>query len=125
LLDNLVIDPIIQPPILKKQAGRPKTKRIRKGAWKRKQTRCSTCLDWGHNKGTCRNQPISSGRRERAREWLEEVIVKLRDLEDNEEGYISSELSDLNDLDIEEVQEVQEVQEIVEGRVTRSSGRII
>jgi len=28
LLDDLAIDPMIQPPILKKQAGRPKTKRI-------------------------------------------------------------------------------------------------
>jgi len=61
-------------------------------------------LDWGHNKGTCRNQPVSSGRRERAREWLGEVIVELGDLEDNEEGYISSELSDLNDSDIEEIE---------------------
>ena len=64
------------------------------------------------------------------------MIVELGDLEGNEEGYISSELSDLNNLDIkeeievedrvdEEVQEVQEVQDIVEGRVTRSSGRMV
>jgi hypothetical protein len=44
------------------------------------------------------------------------VIVELRDLEDNKEGYISLELLDLNDLDIKEIEvkdrvdkEVQEV----------------
>ena len=96
------------------------------------QTRCSTCLDWGHNRGTCRNQPVSSGRRERAREQLGKVIVELGDLEDDQEGYISLELSDLNDSDIEDIEvedrvdeEIQEVQEIAEGRVTRSSGKIV
>ena len=111
LLEELAINPTIQPLILKKQAGRPKTKRIRKGAWKRKQTRCSTCLDWGHNKGSCWNQPVSSGRRQRAREWLGEVIVELGDLEtkSENEGYISSELSDLNDSDVEEIEAVDRV----------------
>jgi hypothetical protein len=63
----------LQPPILKKQAGRPRTKRIRKGTWSRKQTRCSNCLDWGHNKRRCTNQPVSNGRRQRARDWLAHV----------------------------------------------------
>jgi hypothetical protein len=27
-------------------------------------------LNWGHSKRTCRGQPVSSGRRERARDWL-------------------------------------------------------
>ena len=61
LLEDIVIDPIIQSLIIKKQVGRPKTKRIHKGTWKRKQTKCSTCLDWGYNKKSCRNQPVSSG----------------------------------------------------------------
>jgi hypothetical protein len=44
------------------------------------------------------------------------VIIELRDLEDNKEGYISLELLDLNDSDIKEIEvkdrvdkEVQEV----------------
>src|ERR1700761_4207818 len=72
---SLAVDNNIKPPVLRKQAGRPRTKRIRKGAWERKQTRCSNCLDWGHNKRSCRGQPVSSGRRERARDWLDEVEV--------------------------------------------------
>jgi hypothetical protein len=135
LLENLAIDFTIAPPILKKQAGRPKTKRIRKGAWKRKQTRCSTCLDWGHNKGTCRSQPVSSGRRQRARDWLEEadaIVVELGELEVDEEGDIdsdiSSELSDLGSSDIEEIELVdildENIQEVEERRATKSSTRI-
>lgn len=128
-LEALIIDTTIQPPIIKKQVGRPRTKRIRKGSWNRKQTRCSTCMDWGHNKKGCRNQPVSSGRRQRARDWLGEVIVELGDLEteselENEEGYRSSDLSELNDSDIEEIDAEDRVDEIAEGRVTRS-GRMI
>ena len=82
-------------------------------------------MDWGHNKKGCRNQPVSSGRRQRARDWLREVIDELGDLEteselENEEGYRSSDLSDLNDSDIEEIDAEDRVDEIAEGRVTRS-----
>jgi hypothetical protein len=71
--------------------------------------------------------------RDRARDWLKEVIVELGDLEteseleneaENEEGYISSELSDVNDSDIEEMEAEDRVDEVVEGRVMRS-GRMI
>jgi hypothetical protein len=122
-LEALIIDTTIQPPIIKKQVGRPRTKRIRKGSWNRKQTRCSTCIDWGHNKKDCRNQPVSSGRRQRARDWLGEVIETESELE-NEEGYRSSDLSELNDSDIEEIDAEDRVDEIAKGRVTRS-GRMI
>ena len=59
-----------------------------------------------------------------------EVIIKLRDLEtkskDKNKGYISSELLDLNDLDIEEIEAIDIVnKEVVQGRVTRSSSRIV
>jgi hypothetical protein len=72
-IENLVLDQSIKPPIIQKQAGRPKTRRIRKGDWQRKQTRCGNCLNWGHNRRRCTGQPASSGRRERANEWLEEI----------------------------------------------------
>jgi hypothetical protein len=86
-------------------------------------------MDWGYNKKGCRNQPVSSRRRQRARDWLGEVIVELGDLEtelelENEEGYRSSDLSELNDSDIEEIDAEDRVDEIAEGRVTRS-GRMI
>ena len=59
---------------------------------------------------------------------LGEVIVELGDLEteSENEGYISSELSDLNDSDIEEIEAVDRVnEEVVQGRVTRSSSRMV
>jgi hypothetical protein len=63
---------LIKPPIIRKQAGRPRKKRFRKRHWHRKQKQCSNGLNWGHSKRTCRGQPVSSGRCERARDWLAE-----------------------------------------------------
>lgn len=40
-IEDLVVDENIKPPILRKQAGFPRTKRIRKGAWERMQIQCS------------------------------------------------------------------------------------
>src|SRR6266536_854403 len=85
LIEDLVVDDNVKPPILRKQAGRPRTKRIRKGAWQRRQTQCSNCLDWGHNKRSCRGQPVSNGRRERARDWLAEVVNRELDIDSDEE----------------------------------------
>lgn len=84
-IENLVPDLNIKPPIIQKQAGRPKTKRIRKGSWQRKQTRCGNCLDWGHNRRGCIGQPVLSGRRERAYDWLEEIQGQGVDSEEEEE----------------------------------------
>jgi hypothetical protein len=102
-LYELVSDTTIQPPILKKQAGRPRTKRIRKGTWKKKQIWASSCLAWGHNKRGCSGQPVLGRRKERARDWLHEVEVAENDkqlLSDSEEEDCSewSELS--SDFDI-------------------------
>ena len=96
-MDNLAINNTIKPPIIRKQAGRPCIKRLRKGAWKRRQTQCSNCLNWGHNQRTCRGQPVSSGRKERARDWLGEVVSGV--LEEEEES--SKESSDSGDDVIE------------------------
>jgi hypothetical protein len=67
-IENLSSDPDLHPPRLVKKQGRPKTTRIRKGAWNRKQRKCGNCLQLGHNRRRCTNQPSSkNGRRERAR----------------------------------------------------------
>jgi hypothetical protein len=68
-IDSLPSDPDILPPLVVKKRGRPKEKRIRKGALKRKQTKCSNCLQLGHNKRRCIEQPARNGRAERARDW--------------------------------------------------------
>src|ERR1700761_7838523 len=112
-IENLVVDNNIKPPILRKQPGRPRAKRIRKGAWERKQTRCSSCLDWGHNKRSCRGQPVSSGRRERARNWLDEVEVSY-DREEDQRTEIEDEDEDWDedqDKEIEQEEEDQVVEE--------------
>jgi hypothetical protein len=79
-INDLQSDSLVLPPLTRNQAGRPRTKRYRKGQWARKQRQCGNCLDWGHSRRTCRRQPVSSGRRERARDWLAETEAN------NEEG---------------------------------------
>src|SRR6266536_3457940 len=119
----LAVDNNIKPPILRKQAGRPRARRIRKGAWQRKQTRCGNCLDWGHNKKSCRGQPVSSGRRERARDWLAEGESGVdsdngdqgTDIEDKDEDEHEDEDEDSDedgDEDIEQEEEDQVVEEV-------------
>jgi hypothetical protein len=72
-IENLSSNPDLHPPRLVKKRGRPKTTRIRKGAWNRKQRKCSNCLQLGYNRRRCTNQPSSkNGRGERARDWVEE-----------------------------------------------------
>ena len=108
-IEDLPVDNNIKPPTLRKQAGRPRTKRIRKGAWERKQIRCSSCLDWGHNKRSCRGQPVSSGRRERARNWLGEVEVSS-DREEDQGTEIDDEDED-EDRDEDEDMEIGQEEE--------------
>jgi hypothetical protein len=66
-IENLPSDPNILPPLIAKKQGRPREKQIRKGALKRKQTKCTNCLQLGHNKRRCVAQPAQNGRAERAR----------------------------------------------------------
>jgi len=56
------------PLVFQKQRGKPTTKRIRKGAWKRKKTKCSKCHGFNHNIRKCKFAPAINGRQERARE---------------------------------------------------------
>jgi hypothetical protein len=94
---------------------------IRKGALKREQRKCSNCLQLGHNKRRCVEQPARNGRAERVCDWsisdsdsdselerevapiLERVRAKIkaRDTIVEEE----SELSDLNSSDFEGLEE--------------------
>jgi hypothetical protein len=70
-IEGLPSDPKILPPKLVRKRGRPKQKRIRKGAWDRKQTRCTNCLQFGHNKRRCTKQPVKNSRAKRVHDWIE------------------------------------------------------
>jgi hypothetical protein len=62
-----------------------------KGQWARKQRQCGNCLDWGHSRRSCRRQPVSSGRKERACDWhAERVGIDVN----NEEGSDSDDSTD-------------------------------
>ena len=119
-VENLLSDPDILPPLLVKKRGRPRQKRVKKGAWKRKQTRCANCLQTGHNKRRCIEQPARNGRAERARDWVsdcsdtdselerelapfvEAARAKAKAVEDSNK---ESELSDLRSSDFEGIEE--------------------
>jgi len=92
-IDNLPSDPMILPPLIAKKRRRPKEKRIRKGALKRKQTKCRNCLQLGHNKRRCVEQPARNGRAERARDW-DWDILDSRDISDsNSDSELERELA--------------------------------
>jgi hypothetical protein len=64
-------------PLLVKKHRRPKQKRVKKGAWKRKQTRYANCLQTGYNKRRCIEQPARNGQAERARDWVSDTDSEL------------------------------------------------
>jgi hypothetical protein len=66
-INNLSSDLKILPLLIVKKQGRLKEKRIRKRALKRKQTKCSNCLQLGHNKRRCVKQPTRNERAKRVR----------------------------------------------------------
>jgi len=67
-IENLESASGVLPPVFKKQRGRPTTKRIRKGARKRKEKKCSKCHGTGHNIRKCRFAPAINGRQQRTQE---------------------------------------------------------
>ncbi len=87
----------IYPPIIKKQRGRPIVKRMRKGDWKRKQKKCSTCKEHGHDKRTCRKQLVANGRRQRARD-REDCFISSPDSTDS--SVINGEINEQVDVEI-------------------------
>src|SRR5277367_1664557 len=72
-IENLPSDLFILPLLIAKKRGRLREKRIRKGALKRKQRKCTNCLQLGHNKRQCVAQPAQNGRAERARDWDQDI----------------------------------------------------
>jgi SWIM zinc finger len=67
-IENLASTSGFLPPVFKNQRGRPTTKRIQKGAWKRKEKKCSKCHGTGHDIQKCRFAPAINERQQRARE---------------------------------------------------------
>jgi hypothetical protein len=67
-IENLPSDLLILPLLIAKKRGRQKEKRIREGALKRRQRKCTNCLQLDHNKRRCVAQPAQNGRAERARD---------------------------------------------------------
>ena len=69
-IEDLASDPDILPPKLCKLREQPKTKRIRKNAWKRQERKCKNCGQIGHNVRRCTGLPMAqNGRGERANNW--------------------------------------------------------
>jgi hypothetical protein len=68
-IENLPSNLFILPLLIARKRGRLREKRIRRGALKRKQRKCTNCLQLGHNKRRCVAQPAQNGRAERARNW--------------------------------------------------------
>jgi hypothetical protein len=66
--ENLSSSIYIHPPILRRQRGQPKSKRYCKGDHQRMYKKYGTCGEKGHDKRTCRNQPVANGRRQQARD---------------------------------------------------------
>jgi hypothetical protein len=61
----------ICPPVKRVKRGRPKVARIRANYGAEKRTyNCSVCLQRGHNRSICPNQPVEHGRAQRARDRL-------------------------------------------------------
>jgi hypothetical protein len=68
LIKNILSYLDILPPLIGKKRGRPRVQRIRKGALKRKQTKCTNCLQLGHNKRRCVAQLAQNRRAKRLRD---------------------------------------------------------
>jgi hypothetical protein len=102
-IQDLKLTPGYFPPEHKKQPGRPRTKRIRKGASKRKAVTCGNCGQKGqHNKRTCRSAPKNT-RQERAQDH-DSDSSSSSDLDSNNN---KDDSSDQESLDSELSQEAQ------------------
>jgi hypothetical protein len=95
-IENLPSTTDALPLVFKKQRGRPTTKRVRKGDWKRRENKCSKCGGSRHNIWKCRFVPAINGRQQRARE--RELLVDT----DSSSESSGSESSGSDDLDPED-----------------------
>jgi hypothetical protein len=91
----------VHPPVIQRQRGRPKAKRIRKGDFKKNLKICGTCSKQGHNKRTCRNQPVANGRQQRARDRVSTAPSDSE--EDLQQDEIAEEIEDDEDFDDDEI----------------------
>jgi hypothetical protein len=101
--ENLIPNIEIKPPIIVRKRGRPKTKRIRKGAWKKKSTQCSTCQGLGHNKRRCTNQPQRRHIRELSSASESTVLSSGSEL-----SLLRSSMFDSSELDEAELEAVED-----------------
>jgi hypothetical protein len=96
----------IYPPILRHQQGHPKSKRYRKGDHKKKHKKYGTCNEKGHDKRTCRNQPVANRWRQRARD--QELLSSSDSSLDIQQSEIVRETDDdSNDLQAQLEQDLQ------------------
>ena len=109
-INGLQSDSSILPPLIRKQPGRPRTKRYRKGQWSKKQKQCGNCLDWGHSRRTCRRQPVPNARKERACNWLAEA--EAIDITASEEGSDNSSGTEGGTEDVIVVESCDELSEL-------------
>jgi hypothetical protein len=74
LIKNLKSYPDILPLLIVKKKERLRVKQIRKGALKRKQTKCTNCLQLGYNKRRCVAQLARNRRAKRLRDWNRDIL---------------------------------------------------
>jgi hypothetical protein len=96
-INNLPSEEGVLPLVFQKQHGRPLTKRIQKGGWKRKTMHCSNCHGTDHNIRKCRHAPALHGRQQRARDRESSASS----------GSSSSRSDDELDLDSDGLQDLQ------------------
>jgi SWIM zinc finger len=87
-IEDLLSKDGVFPPAFKKLRGRPLTKRIRKGALKRKTLHCSNCNGTNHNIRKCRHAPALNGRTQRLRDQETSSSSSSSDLSSNQDSEI-------------------------------------
>jgi hypothetical protein len=116
-IKNLSSTKGVLPPEFKKQRGRPLTKRIRKGAWKRGALHCSNCNGTGHNIQKCRHTPALNGQQQRVRDQEESSLDKnsSSDLGSDIDNAVDEARVDQAELDLYD-ERIARAHEIVERR---------
>lgn len=82
LIEDLRYSDSILPPEFRRQAGRPKMKRIRRQPQphvSKREITCSSCGEKGHNKATCTNGPRDNGRAQRIRDIILDIDSRSDD----------------------------------------------
>lgn len=113
-IHSLKPDCQVQPPQISKLRGRPRTRRIRKYHWKITVRKCLTCHQIGHNRRTCRNQPIVNGRAQRTQQrYLESDLDS-----DDDDRDIDTEFADQEEW-LQNLQDQPEFQDLTYEQLQR------